>query len=68
MLIPLDRWRKNGKKLSKRKLIREEARRRMRQEPLNYNVRQVYDWVHHKIRSFYDIAPLSVVWPLIRKD
>jgi hypothetical protein len=56
-------WRKNGKQLTLRKAIREEARRRIYANRADQNARQVYDWAHGKIRRFYDVAPLSAVWP-----
>lgn len=59
------RWRKNGHKLTKRKNIREEARRRwLESGRTDLNASQVYDWVHTKIRAFYAVAPLDVVWPI----
>ena len=60
-------WRKNGRKLTLRKKIREEARRRLDTNPRDESARCVYGWVHDKIRAFYHVAPLSVVWPIQRK-
>lgn len=57
-------WRRNGKKLSRRKAIREEARRRMQVNRDDYNAQQVRDWAHQKIRRFYDVVPLCDVWPI----
>lgn len=59
-------WRKNGVKLARRKAIREEACRRMHADRADHNARSVYDWSHGKIRAFYRIAPLDVVWPIFR--
>lgn len=60
-------WRKNGQKLTKRKAIRAEARSRwFASGRIDRNAEQVYDWAHGKIRAFYDVAPLSVVWPINR--
>jgi hypothetical protein len=60
-------WRKNGKKLTLRKKIREEARRRFRLNRGDEAAYNVYRWVHAKIRAFYHVAPLSVVYPPQRK-
>lgn len=57
-------WRKNGPQLTRRKAIREEARRRwLESGRTDCNAYGVLDWAHSKIRAFYAIAPLSVVWP-----
>ena len=58
------RWRKNGRQLTLRKKIREEARRRLYLNRDDLNAWGVSEWAHRKIRRFYDLAPLSVVWPI----
>ena len=57
-------WRKNGKKLSRRKAIRAEARKRFQANRDDRNASVVYDWAHAKIRRFYAVAPLLAVWPI----
>lgn len=59
-------WRRNGKKLSRRKAIREEASRRIQANRNDDNAHQVRDWAHQKIRRFYDVVPLCDVWPIRR--
>lgn len=62
-------WRKNGKKLSRRKAIREEAARRMSSardnpDPLPHaDAMCMYLWARDKIRRYYDVAPMSQWWP-----
>lgn len=54
-------WRRNGAKLSKRKAIREECHRRVCEDRDDQPARDVYRWVHVKIRRFYDHVPLDAV-------
>lgn len=58
-------WRKNGAKLTRRKAIRKEASRRMGLNRQDQSARDVYDWVQGKIKAFYRVAPLDVVWPIL---
>lgn len=68
-------WRKNGRKLSRRKAIRDEARSRMHASRRNpegsvteyANSLDVYLWARDKIRRFYDIAPMTEWWPILKK-
>jgi hypothetical protein len=61
--MPFRTWRKNGQKLNRRKAIRAEVHRRLDLNRNDENAWEMYHWVQGKIRRFYDIAPLSVVWP-----
>lgn len=60
----MNHWRRNGAKLTRRKAIREYARSQLGTNP---NARAVYNWVHGKIRRFYDVVPLNDVWPIRRR-
>lgn len=62
----MNHWRKNGAKLSKRKAIRVEVHKRLAANRDDPNAWAMYHWVQGKIRRFYDVVPLSAVWPIKR--